>query len=208
MPYAMTMSGSSVMTALAAAFMRSSARRSFGFSNAYLFENLARIRIRIHFHRCRKKVYLWKPLPSMRTTIQVFGSRRSGCSNAFTYSYLQLISKDRPGHRIKTFTWSLPSWKLLLWMLMDWVRHEIWRWMRPRLRQFRTGNTTNRSFYVDFVVQFDILSQSRHDFFEGLEEVPQLACISESLRLWSHESREYNHTWFSPFKALQLVWNL
>ena len=28
------------MTAIAAAFMRSSARRSLGFSNAYLFENL------------------------------------------------------------------------------------------------------------------------------------------------------------------------
>jgi hypothetical protein len=36
----MTISGSSVMTALAAAFMRSSARRSFGFSKEYLFENL------------------------------------------------------------------------------------------------------------------------------------------------------------------------
>lgn len=40
MPYAMTMSGSSVMTCLAAAFMRSIARRSFGFSKEYLAENL------------------------------------------------------------------------------------------------------------------------------------------------------------------------
>ena len=40
MPYEMMISGSSAMTALAAVFMRSSARRSFGFSNAYLFENL------------------------------------------------------------------------------------------------------------------------------------------------------------------------
>jgi hypothetical protein len=39
-PYAMTMSGSSAMTAFAAAFMRSSARRSFGFSKEYLLENL------------------------------------------------------------------------------------------------------------------------------------------------------------------------
>ena len=39
-PYAITMSGSSVRTAFAAAFMRSSARRSFGFSKAHLLENL------------------------------------------------------------------------------------------------------------------------------------------------------------------------
>jgi hypothetical protein len=44
-PYAMTISGSSVKTALAAAFMRSSARLSFGFSKAYLFENLELVRI-------------------------------------------------------------------------------------------------------------------------------------------------------------------
>jgi hypothetical protein len=31
---------------------------------------------------------LVKPLPSMRTTINVLGSRLSGCSNARTYSYL------------------------------------------------------------------------------------------------------------------------
>ena len=42
-PYAMTISGSSFMTAIAAAFMRSSARRSLGFSKAYLFENLISI---------------------------------------------------------------------------------------------------------------------------------------------------------------------
>jgi len=41
----MTISGSSVKTALAAAFMRSSARRSFGFSNEYLFENLLKLSI-------------------------------------------------------------------------------------------------------------------------------------------------------------------
>ena len=35
---------------------------------------------------------LWKPRPSMRTTIQVFGSRGSGCSKAFTYSYLGFVS--------------------------------------------------------------------------------------------------------------------
>lgn len=40
-PYAMTMSGCSFMTALAAAFMRSSALRSFGFSNSYFAENLS-----------------------------------------------------------------------------------------------------------------------------------------------------------------------
>jgi hypothetical protein len=40
-PYAITISGNSARTAFAAAFMRSSARRSFGFSKAYLFENLA-----------------------------------------------------------------------------------------------------------------------------------------------------------------------
>lgn len=39
-PYAIIISGSSVMTALAAAFMSSRARRSFGFSKAYLSENL------------------------------------------------------------------------------------------------------------------------------------------------------------------------
>jgi hypothetical protein len=43
-PYAITISGCSVITALAAAFMRSNARRSFGFSNACLAENLSFIR--------------------------------------------------------------------------------------------------------------------------------------------------------------------
>jgi hypothetical protein len=28
----------------------------------------------------------------MRTTIHVFGSKRSGCSKAFTYSYLRIVS--------------------------------------------------------------------------------------------------------------------
>jgi hypothetical protein len=39
-PYAMTISGRSVSTALAAMFMRSSALRSFGFSKVYFAENL------------------------------------------------------------------------------------------------------------------------------------------------------------------------
>lgn len=42
-PYAMVMSGSSAITALAAAFMSSRARLSFGFSNSYLVENLSQI---------------------------------------------------------------------------------------------------------------------------------------------------------------------
>ncbi len=32
--------------------------------------------------------YEWKPLPSIRTTIHVFGSKISDCSNNLTYSYL------------------------------------------------------------------------------------------------------------------------
>lgn len=43
-PYAMVMSESSAMTALAAAFMRSSARLSFGFSKPYFVANLAQVR--------------------------------------------------------------------------------------------------------------------------------------------------------------------
>lgn len=43
-PYATTISDKSTRTALAAAFMRSSARRSFGFSKEYLAENLTWIR--------------------------------------------------------------------------------------------------------------------------------------------------------------------
>ena len=46
-PYAITISGSSLRTALAAAFMRSRARRSFGFSNSYLAENLDLMSIHI-----------------------------------------------------------------------------------------------------------------------------------------------------------------
>lgn len=42
MPYPMAMSGSSVMTVLAAAFMRSSALLSFGFSKPYFAANLDR----------------------------------------------------------------------------------------------------------------------------------------------------------------------
>lgn len=45
MPYARMISGSSAITALAAAFMSSRARRSLGFSNAYLSENLLKISI-------------------------------------------------------------------------------------------------------------------------------------------------------------------
>lgn len=37
--------------------------------------------------------YLWKPLPSIRTTIHVLGSRMSGCSKSLTYSNLTEVSR-------------------------------------------------------------------------------------------------------------------
>jgi hypothetical protein len=86
-PYAIMISGSSVMTALAAAFMSSRARRSLGFSKACLSENL--LKINLICNHCRGETHLWKPRPSIRTTIHVFGSRRSLCSKVFTYSYLR-----------------------------------------------------------------------------------------------------------------------
>jgi len=49
----------------------------------------------------RKNDYFEKPLPSMRTTIQVLASRTSGCSKERTYSYLagcQFQLAPRPGH--------------------------------------------------------------------------------------------------------------
>jgi hypothetical protein len=36
-------------------------------------------------------IYLWKPRPSIRTTIQALGRRTSVCSNSRTYSYLRSI---------------------------------------------------------------------------------------------------------------------
>jgi hypothetical protein len=41
--------------------------------------------------RLLKLTDLWKPRPSIRTTIHVFGRRMSGCSKALTYSYLRAM---------------------------------------------------------------------------------------------------------------------
>ena len=128
----MTKSGNSFMTPAAAAFIRSSARRSFGFSKLYLAVNLrhkaderrfprekfpvflkefmqsrkpanrvsnAKVlfkkglsseeNVKVKKHRKREEIsYLWNPLPSILTTIQVFGSKTSSCSKLRTYSYL------------------------------------------------------------------------------------------------------------------------
>ena len=102
----MTMSGNSVITAFAAAFMRSIARRSFGFSKEYLFENLSesiicRVGLVSPVQAWVWPTYLWKPRPSMRMTIQVFGIRRSGCSKSFTYSYLQELAHTDLNRYIK-----------------------------------------------------------------------------------------------------------
>lgn len=87
--------------------MRSIPRRSFGFSKAYLSVNLP---------RCEKWYYeaqsiepnLWKPLPSIRTTTQVFGSSKSACSKALTYSYLQSFSNGLRTGKTEGFTLNWP----------------------------------------------------------------------------------------------------
>ena len=90
------MSGSSAMTALAAAFMRSRARLSFGFSKPYLLENLDNQTAQVSGLQYEKRVWLMvlphlvKPRPSILTTIHVFGRRLSGCSKCLTYSNLEL----------------------------------------------------------------------------------------------------------------------
>lgn len=95
-PYAMTSSGSSAMTDLAASFMRSRALLSFGFSNEYLLANLARFTFSLAFSlRANSTLsYLVKPRPSILTTIHVFGMSWSGCSNCFTYSHLRAGESD------------------------------------------------------------------------------------------------------------------
>jgi hypothetical protein len=75
------------MTASAARFIRSRARLSLGFSKLYRAENLGR---ETGSFGLISSTYLWNPLPSNRTTIQVFGRILSDCSNARTYSYLEL----------------------------------------------------------------------------------------------------------------------
>src|SRR6266566_6419612 len=84
----MVMSGRSLTTALAAAFMRSSALLSFGFSKPYFAQSPQGVSVHDGRRPGWASTYLVKPLPSIRTTIQVLGSRISGCSNCFTYSYL------------------------------------------------------------------------------------------------------------------------
>lgn len=56
----------------------------------------------------RKETYFVKPLPSMRTTTKVLGSRPSGCSYRRTYSYLagasvtvMVLAKLRPKLKLK-----------------------------------------------------------------------------------------------------------
>lgn len=76
MPYATTSSGSSVMTVLAASFMRSRALLSLGFSNEYLLANLAPFRFSLMLSLYANPSglsYLVKPRPSILTTIHVFG---------------------------------------------------------------------------------------------------------------------------------------
>jgi hypothetical protein len=74
---------------LAAAFMRSSARRSFGFSKPYLAHILDGIS-RVHVIATEpSRVYFVKPLPSTLTTIHVLGSRGSDVSKLRTYSNLR-----------------------------------------------------------------------------------------------------------------------
>ncbi len=88
----MVMSGSSVTTALAAAFMRSSARLSLGFSKSYLAHSLAAGKPGNRAAgKCRDAAvtHFVKPRPSILTTIQVLGSSVSGSSNCFTYSNLR-----------------------------------------------------------------------------------------------------------------------
>lgn len=100
-PYAMVISGSSAMTALAAAFMRSRARLSFGFSKPYLLANLGEgehgfldTQRQGRGQWMNAAAYLVNPLPSILMTIHVFGSSLSGCSNCLTYSNLQYVSHD------------------------------------------------------------------------------------------------------------------
>jgi hypothetical protein len=83
------------MTALAASFMRSSARLSLGFSKPYLVAKLLEVRHVLWYlghaqgKRVCKRPYLVKPRPSTLITIHVFGRSLSGCSNCLTYSYLK-----------------------------------------------------------------------------------------------------------------------
>jgi len=55
---------------------------------------------------------LWKPRPSIRTTIHVFGKRISSRSKFFTYSYLPLLAHRGEVVQIaEKLTWSWP-WRL------------------------------------------------------------------------------------------------
>lgn len=64
------------MTCRAAAFMSSSACASFGLLNACRCENLMSVHL----------AYLWKPVPSMRTSMYVCGNTTSDSSKSRTYA--------------------------------------------------------------------------------------------------------------------------
>lgn len=51
----------------------------------------------------RIHTYLWKPLPSIRTTIQVLGKRISSLSNSLTYSYLLSQYRKIPNTNLTYF---------------------------------------------------------------------------------------------------------
>jgi hypothetical protein len=72
---------------------------------------------------------LWKALPSMRTTIHVFGRSRSGCSKAFTYSYLRnLISTPVRVRLCSTYF----EFAILQSFGDSWMCRRVCRWRLPR----------------------------------------------------------------------------
>lgn len=132
------MSGSSFTTAEADAFIRSRAFWSFGFRNSYLVENLYSVSVILPMSR--EWSDLWNPRPSMRTTMDVLGSRAVGRSKARTYSYLRVHRGSAGPIIVKEF------YEL-------WISHEMhcWEiniaWCAVREREFSKFGGESSGFY-------------------------------------------------------------
>ena len=104
--------------------------------------------IKCLFGSIKNERHLWNPRPSIRTTIHVLGSSKSGCSKALTYSYLPNVSR-----------WSLQSGTIeLLWVrhisIYDsysrgkkWVR-QCWRVQRGPLEAREIGRLEAKSYLI------------------------------------------------------------
>lgn len=116
------------------------------------------VRQKLMTKRYQIDTYFVKPLPSMRTTMKVFGSSWSGCSKARTYPYLDAahqpmacvegwLAPSRRKRQCGTRTWSLP------FRMTDRPQDGAGGWGLQVSRTASVGVTQHRSPAIRPVVQ-------------------------------------------------------